>query len=470
MATTPKTDYDVIVVGAGFGGPVAARKCARAGLDTLMLERSDVPGEKVVSGLVIPIYGFLYGPEFIRKGNPPIERPICSVVNRLVKGGRIVKTDRSLRMPRPFTLGYAAYCKPFCTWLADRATEAGAELRTRTAAVDVIMEDGEVVGVVTDRGEELRARVVIDAGGTQNPLAIKAGIRRKYPPEAIELYMLWDYEMPKRDVDEVFGHSMEFFHAYPEEGIGAPLGYGSTFYIFTYRDSIHPGLGQFLVTEGEIPNLAKLIPQYQENFTARVERWKRDIAPRTRLRAVMWDVCPIYAGLIPSAREMPIYTGGMIVTGDAAGFEASAFGDGVPNAWFSAEIAGETAVEAVRAGDASASFLARYEERVRAHPFIIKTISDRRRWDMRELLAGRDEAEFARKVRDHWGIGAFRYGNMGGPVLKASAKALRESPLVALEWIEMFRRYFDNWERNRFDPLSGTRRGLTPVPQARGEA
>ena len=48
-------EYDVVVIGAGFGGPVAAKKCADAGLKTLILERSENPGEKVISGLTIPV-------------------------------------------------------------------------------------------------------------------------------------------------------------------------------------------------------------------------------------------------------------------------------------------------------------------------------------------------------------------------------------------------------------------------------
>jgi len=445
-------EFDVVVVGAGFGGPVAARKCADAGLSTLLLERAGVPGEKVVSGLVIPIYGFLFGPEFIRKGNPPIERPICSVVNRLVKDGEIYDTDRSLRVPKPVALGYAAYCKPFCTWLADRAVDAGAELRTSTAAVDIIQEKGRVRGVVTDRGTRIGSKIVIDAGGTQNTLSIKAGLREKFVAEAVELYMLWDMEMAREDVDGVFGNSMEFFHAYPEERIGAPLGYGSTFYIFTYRESIHPGLGQFLVTEGKTPDLARLLPEYFEHFTSTVTRWKRDIVPRIkRRRALMWDVCPIYAGLLPRTRQMPFHGDGMLIIGDAAGFEAAAFGDGVPNAWFSADIAADVAIESVSAGDYSSSFLSRYEEMIRANPFIMHTISDTRRWNMRNLLKGRDMAELKRKVRDHWGIGAFRWGNMGGPVFRAASAAVREKPSVVMEWMEMFRRYFRNWDNNTFD-------------------
>jgi flavin-dependent dehydrogenase len=419
-----------------------------------MLERAQVPGEKVISGLVIPFYGFLFGPDFIREGNPPIERPICKVVNRFVRNGEIYATDSSLRVPKPFALGYAAYCKPFCTWLADRAVEAGAELRTSTVAVDLMLEKGRVTGVVTDRGEEIRCKILIDAGGTQNQLAIKAGLRKKYVPEALELYMLWDFEMAKEDVDEVFGLSMEFFHAMPEEKIGAPLGYGSTLYTFTYRESIHPGLGQFLLTQGQIPNVAKLLPQYFENFQQKVVRWKRDIAPRAKLRAVMWDVCPIYAGLLPEMRRMPIYGDGMLIIGDAAGFEASAFGDGVPNAWFSAEIAADVAIEAIRAGDTARSYLWRYEARINDHPYITWIISDRRRWDLREVLASKNEMELRRRIRDHWGIGAFKPKYIGRPLAKAIGRALRKEPGAMIKWTEMFRRYYRNWENNTFDRLS----------------
>ncbi len=444
----------MIVVGAGFGGPVAAKKCAEAGLRTLIVERAQVPGEKVVSGLVIPFYGFLFGPDFIMNGNPPVERPICKVVNRFVRNGKIYHTNSSLRLPSPFALGYAAYCKPFCTWLADRAVEAGSELRTSTAAIDLIMEKGAVKGIITDRGEELRCKILIDAGGTQNNLSIKAGIRKKYVPEAMELYMLWDFQMAKEDVDSVFDLSMEFFHGMPEERIGAPLGYGSTFYIFTYRESIHPGLGQFLVTEGKVPDLARLLPEYFENFTSKVERWKNDIAPKVKLRAVMWDVCPIYAGLLPDMRKMPIYGDGMLIIGDAAGLEASAFGDGVPNAWFSADIAADVAIEAVRAGDTSRNFLWRYESRVKEHPYITYITADRRRWDLRNVLASRSEREFRSRINDHWGIGAFRYRYVGKPLSCSIAQSLRKDPLVMARWVEMYRRYYCNWVENKFDKLS----------------
>ena len=147
-----RNEYDVIVVGAGFGGPVAAKKCAEAGLRTLMLERGGRAGEKVISGLTIPFYGFLFSPEFIRDGNPPIERPVDGIINYIIKDidtGDIDIED-SLRLPKPLSpviaFGYNAYCQPFCEWEAERAVESGAELRTSTVAVNVLRENGCVRG------------------------------------------------------------------------------------------------------------------------------------------------------------------------------------------------------------------------------------------------------------------------------------------------------------------------------------
>ncbi|PIP38130.1 MAG: hypothetical protein COX19_14415 [Desulfobacterales bacterium CG23_combo_of_CG06-09_8_20_14_all_51_8] len=197
--------YDVIVIGSGFGGPVAAKKCADAGLRTLMIERSATVGEKVISGLTIPIYGFLFGPDFIRDGNPPFERPADGIINYIITDidNGVIEIDDTLRVPRPFSpvisFGYNAYCKPFCEWEAKKALESGAELRTSTTVVDVIRENGRVAGVVLETGEKLFSRIVIDAEGSQGLVAIKAGIRKKYPPEAISLADTYDYEMDKSD-------------------------------------------------------------------------------------------------------------------------------------------------------------------------------------------------------------------------------------------------------------------------------
>ncbi|MFX0043965.1 MAG: FAD-binding protein [Candidatus Hodarchaeota archaeon] len=46
-------EFDAVVIGAGFGGPVVALICSEAGLKTLIIERSENIGDKVISGLRI---------------------------------------------------------------------------------------------------------------------------------------------------------------------------------------------------------------------------------------------------------------------------------------------------------------------------------------------------------------------------------------------------------------------------------
>ncbi|WP_287155703.1 NAD(P)/FAD-dependent oxidoreductase [Candidatus Solincola tengchongensis] len=435
-------DYDVIVVGAGFGGPVAAKRCAEAGLSTLILERASTPGQKVISSCTIPFYGFLFGPQWIRDGDPPIERPITGIRNFFVRDGKVYATDNSFRVPGPLAnrlaIGYTVYCRPFCTWLAERAVEAGAELRTSVAAVDVIMESGAVKGVVTDGGEELRCRLLIDAEGVQNILARKAGIRKTYRPEAVELCLLYDFKMAKEDIDRICGYQIEYYWAMPEEKIIAPLGEGSAVYIFPYRESIHMTIGRFLKGEEGVPVLAKELDAYYRRFF-QVDRWREMYAPRTELRARIWDTCPIYAGLYRDMRSMPTFGDGVLLIGDAAGLEAAAIADGVPSAWFSAEMAAETAIEALRAGDTGASFLSRYQRRLEEHPLIPALISDTHRRDLAWARRSGDEAEMRRRVNQGWGIRLM--GHLALPVLRAVYREMRRDPRVLKNWLDMFNRY-----------------------------
>lgn len=461
-------DYDVIVVGAGFGGPVAAYRCARAGLRVLMLERSARVGEKVISGLTIPFYGFLFGPDFIRDGNPPIERPVDGIINYIIKDidAGDIEVDDSLRIPKPLSpvisFGYNAYCRPFCQWEAEKAMEAGAELRTSTTVVDLIREDGRVAGVVTDRGERIRARLVIDAEGSQGLLAVKAGVREKYPPEVISLADVYDYRMDKEDVDRVLGYTLRFCWGWDEQRIAPPLGHGNGLMVWPYRESVHFCQDQCLRLDGgEVPNLRRLFREYHDNITGKLPWWRDEVAPRAELRAHMWEGFEIFVGLDRRLREMPSVTDGMILVGDAAGLEGTELCDGVPAAWFSADIAAQVAVEALRAGDVSRDFLRRYEERIKDHPIIQWSITATNRYNLRYAQEHHDLEELKRYVHNGWGLGGFTH--MSTPLMKAILRSLQENPAVLSSWIRMYFRYFYNWLHERYDYSEGK-----PAPDRAG--
>jgi len=390
--------YDVVVVGAGFGGPVAAKKCADAGLKTLMMERSENVGEKVISGLTIPFYGFLFGPAFIRDGNPPVERPVDGIINYIIKDidAGDIDIDDTLRIPKPLSpiiaFGYNAYCKPFCEWEVKKALESGVELRTAITVNDVIRENGCVKGIVTERGEQIGAKIVIDAEGSQGLLAIRSGVREKYPPDTISLADIYDYEMSKEALDRIFGHTIRFCWGWDEQKIAPPLGHGNGLMVWPYRNSVHFMQDQCLRKNGDtVYNLKKDLKTYHQNITSKLPWWRDEIAPHITIRARMWEGFEIFVGLDENLRTMPNHTDGMILIGDAAGLENTELCDGVPTAWFSADIAADVAIESIRADDQSKEFLKRYDDRIKSHPIIQWAITATNRYNLRYAQQVHDE-------------------------------------------------------------------------------
>jgi flavin-dependent dehydrogenase len=447
--------YDVVVVGAGFGGPVAAKKCADAGLKTLMLERSENVGEKVISGLTIPFYGFLFGPAFIRDGNPPVERPVDGIINYIIKDIDTgdIDIDDTLRIPKPLSpiiaFGYNAYCKPFCEWEVQKALESGVELRTAITVTDVIRENGCIKGIVTERGERIGAKIVIDAEGSQGLLAIKSGVRKKYPPDTISLADIYDYEMPKEALDRIFGHTIRFCWGWDEQKIAPPLGHGNGLMVWPYRNSVHFMQDQCLRKDGgPVYNLKRDLKTYHSNITSKLPWWRDEIAPHITIRARMWEGFEIFVGLDETLRDMPNHTDGMILIGDVAGLENTELCDGVPTAWFSADIAADVVIEAIRAKDTSREFLKRYDDRIKAHPIIQWAITATNRYNLRYAQQDHDEEQLKKYVHDGWGIGSFAHAST--PLLTVMLQLIEKDPMVISQWIKMYLRYYYNWHHERF--------------------
>jgi len=447
--------FDIIVVGAGFGGPVAAKICADAGLETLLIERAEKPGEKVISGLTIPFYGFLFGPKFIRDGNPPIERPADGIINYIILDieREIIEIDDSLNVPKPFSpiiaFGYNCYCQPFCEWETNEAIKSGVKFLNSTTVVDIIKEDEVVKGIVTDKGDKYFCKILIDAEGSQGLLAVKAGVRKKYPPEMISLADTYDYEMPKKLLDRAFGYSVRFCWGWDEQKVAPPLGYGNGLMVWPYRESIHFIQDQCLILErNKVPNLKKMFQLYHTNITSKLPFWRDKVAPYAEIRAKMFQGFEIFVGLDDDLKNMPNYTDGMILIGDAAGLESTELCDGVPSAWFSAEIAANVAIKAIKANDYSKNFLKVYDSQIRSHPIIQWSISGKNRYNLRFAQKNHEVDQLRKYVHEGWGLGALTH--FSGPLIKQLANSISKNPKIISEWIKMFFRYFQNYLYNNY--------------------
>ena len=120
-------DFDIIVVGSGCAGGVAAYVAASAGKSVLVVERGNFAGAKNMTG------GRIYS-HSLKQVFPDFESE--APVERKITHERIAMMDPSSQMTVDFTsaeLGeegkdsYSVLRGPFDQWLAEKAEEAGAD-------------------------------------------------------------------------------------------------------------------------------------------------------------------------------------------------------------------------------------------------------------------------------------------------------------------------------------------------------
>jgi digeranylgeranylglycerophospholipid reductase len=165
--------YDVVVVGAGPSGSVAARKFAESGLKVLMIEKRQEIGAPVRCAEAV-------GADLTSKFIPIDDRWVNAYISHYAvysEDGDFVKvppTEPTLVVDR----------KVFDWELAHLASKSGAAVRTKTQAEGLIFDDGRVVGVrMTSMGRrmDVRARLVIAADGTESQIARWAGLKTVPP-------------------------------------------------------------------------------------------------------------------------------------------------------------------------------------------------------------------------------------------------------------------------------------------------
>lgn len=367
-----KLQFDVLVVGAGLAGSTAAAVAARAGLNVAVVERGQAPGAKNYFGGALYSHALeaIYPDIWDRK--PPLERPVTETGFWFLSSDGVVKaTVQGGKMQSDPIDAFVALRAEFDAWWAEQAEGEGAFYIPKTLVNDFILEDGQVIGVKTDRPQgDLYAPVVIIAEGVNNLLTQKLGlIQHDIKPASAALAVKQLISVPAKDINARLGlpdnkHGMAI-SVVGDVSMGMP-GLG---FLYTGTKSISLGVGVTLdaLQETQIKPY-ELLQRYLEHPV---------IAPLIADGQLM----EYGAHLIPEGgwKDMPrLYTGGAMVAGDAAAMVNAIHWEGTNMAIIAGQQAALTAIEAHQKGDFSEQTLAAYQSRLK-DTFILKDLRQYRR-------------------------------------------------------------------------------------------
>jgi len=340
--------YDLIVVGGGPGGSAAAAIAARGGRRTLLLERHPEPIFKIGESLMPDTHGVFekMGALERMKSSHFVEKHSVQFFTKTGKASMPFYFERE-RPGDDSARTWQVRRSEFDQLLMETAAEQGAEVHRGVNVRDVLFEDDRAVGVrVTTAGNrlpvELRSRIVIDATGQSALLSRRLDLGR---------------------VDYGLQHASIYTHfrgAIRDEGRDE----GATLILHTRSGDCwfwYIPLAGDVVSVGVVGPIDTLIRKRSgrphEIFFEEVGKCaeiERRIRPGLQCRpiAVMKDF---------SYRIEKMAGDGWIAIGDAFSFIDPVYSSGVFLALKSGEMAAETAISALAAGDVSGERLGAFQ-------------------------------------------------------------------------------------------------------------
>ncbi len=328
--------YDIVVVGAGTGGCLAAWRAAKLGLKVLLVEHKPrgCIGDKVCGDAIGAHHFEALGL------TPPRGEELANVI----KGIEVYSPNREavFKVEGEGLHGYIVNRWAFGQRLLKMALDAGAELMDSSTALDLVIEGGRALGVkVRTKGEvvEVYASVVVDATGYPSTLRRKAPsswLMVNPPPE--------DYVVCYREIRRL------------EEPIERPE------YCRIYLNQrISPGGYVWFFPRGSLEVNVGLGVQVGRGFNPR-ELFQRYVVGS--LVSSKSSVVHKGGGVVPTRRPLdPLVGDGFMVIGDAACQANPIHGGGIGPSMRAGVLAAEAASQALDLGDVSARGLWSYAKR-----------------------------------------------------------------------------------------------------------
>ncbi|MGI5964477.1 MAG: NAD(P)/FAD-dependent oxidoreductase [Candidatus Methanomethylophilaceae archaeon] len=325
---------DIVVVGAGPGGSMAAKFCAKAGLDTILIEKKAEIGSPLrcaegVSKKWLEEVGIEPDPAWI----------CADMAGAVIRspGGYTFQLDESRAGSE---VGYVLERHLFDKALARDAAEAGAKIMMRTSCTGVVRDkNGKITGIeARSFGEKIiiNAKCIVAADGYESQVGRWAGIPTVQ--KSSDIVTCIQYRLTNIDVSQEF---CEFV-------IGNEIAPGGYLWIFPKGNrTANVGLG-VSASRCKIPAAPK---HYLDKFISSDDRLKNG------------QILEICGGMVTTNPGLDsAIADNIILVGDAARIIDPITGGGICHACRTGMYAGKVLAECAKKNDFSEKALKPYEK------------------------------------------------------------------------------------------------------------
>jgi geranylgeranyl reductase family protein len=331
--------YDVLIVGGGPSGSVAAANLMGAGLRVCILDRARFPRLKPCGGgISCRAYKRLPYLADVLRSVP------TNLVHRLVfeaPSGDAVEfaSDEPLyAMIRRIELDHA---------LVKHVLAGGVELREDVTVSRVkVLPEG--VRVHSTAGEAFEAKLLIGADGVNSIVAVQAGLRGPWPLDRLAIDGTEESPQTAPESPQT-GLHMRQDTMYVYYGRGGAYGYG---YLFPKATHVNFGIGY-------------RIDYMHQHIHEKPAAQHEEFLDQLKSRGVVAGASQhenFHPWVLPVGGPMErLSTERVLVAGDAAGFVNGFTAEGIYYAMVSGELAGKAALAALQENNLSAASLQRYD-------------------------------------------------------------------------------------------------------------